>query len=52
MGRISKFLLWFLTFGIFGLGTLIDLFTIGSAVDAYNVNQELKTMRACQTKNN
>ncbi len=52
MGRISKFILWFLTFGIFGLDTLIDIFTIGSAVEAYNVNQELKTMRACQVKNN
>lgn len=52
LGKIAKFLLWFFTFGIFGFGTLIDLFTIGSAVEAHNVNQELKTIRACQVKNN
>jgi len=52
LGRITTFLLWFFTLGVFGFGTLIDLSTIGSAVEAHNVNQELKTMRACQIKNN
>jgi len=45
LGKITKFLLWFFTLGIFGLGTLIDFFTIGSAVEAHNIKQELKTYR-------
>ena len=48
LGNVTKFLLWFFTLGVFGLGTLIDVFTIGSAVEANNVKQELKIIR---TKN-
>ena len=47
LGKVSKFIIWFLTLGVFGLGTLIDVFTIGSAVEAQNVKQELKTYRKC-----
>ena len=46
MGKILKGLLWLFTLGVFGIGTLIDIFTIGSQVDNYNTQIELKTIRA------
>jgi TctA family transporter len=46
MGKIFKGLIWLFTAGIFGLGTLIDLFTIGGQVDNHNTKLELKTIRA------
>jgi len=46
MGKITKGLIWLLTLGVFGIGTLIDIFTIGSQVDNYNTQIELKTIRA------
>lgn len=46
-----KALLWFFTLGLFGFGTLIDIFTIGSVAEAYNTNKELKTIRAKALQN-
>lgn len=46
LGKTMKFLLWFFTLGVFGFGTLIDIFTIGSDTDSYNTKEELKTIRA------
>ena len=51
LGKIGKALIWIFTFGVFGLGSLIDLFTLGSAVDNYNTKQELKTIRAATMAN-
>jgi len=34
-----------------GIQDLIDLFTLGSAVDNYNTNQELKTVRTASMAN-
>ena len=45
LGKPLKGLLWFFTLGVFGFGTLIDIFTIGSAAEAYNTKVELKTIR-------
>ena len=46
LGNITKGLLWLFTLGLFGIGTLVDVFTIGSQVDNYNVKIELETIRA------
>jgi len=46
LGKIGTGILWFFTGGLFGLGALFDLFTLGSKVDQYNTNEELKTIRA------
>ena len=45
LGKPLKALLWFFTLGIFGFGTLIDIFTISSAAEAHNTKIELKTIR-------
>jgi len=41
-----KGILWLLTLGILGFGSLIDVFTISGQVEQYNTNEELKTIRA------
>ncbi len=51
LGKIGKGIIWILTGGVFGIGSLIDLFTLGSAVDNYNTKQELKTIRAATIAN-
>jgi len=45
LGKPMKGLLWLFTVGIFGFGTLIDLFTIGSVAEAYNTKLELNVIR-------
>jgi TM2 domain-containing membrane protein YozV len=45
LGKVGKGLIWMFTLGLFGIGSLVDLFTLGSAVETYNLNQELKTIR-------
>ena len=51
LGKPLKALLWFFTLGIFGLGTLIDIFTIGSAAEAHNTKIELDIIRAKALQN-
>ena len=45
LGKYAKGIIWILTGGVLGLGSLIDLFTLGGAVDNYNTKEELKTIR-------
>lgn len=45
LGKTGKGILWLITFGVIGIGTLIDLFTIGSQVDGVNTKKELDVIR-------
>lgn len=36
IGRTVSGIIWLFTFGLFGFGQLIDLFTLGGKVDLYN----------------
>lgn len=51
LGKIGKVIIWIFTGGVFGVGSLIDLFTLGGSVDNYNTQQELKTIRAATLAN-
>lgn len=45
LGKIIKGLLWFFTFGFCGIGTVIDLFTMGAQVDSYNNKIEIQELK-------
>lgn len=51
LGKSGKGVAWIFTGGIFGIGSLIDLFTLGQAVDTYNTQEELKTIRVATMSN-
>lgn len=51
LGKIGKGIIWILTGGVFGIGSLVDLFTLGGAVDNYNTKEELKTIRTNALRN-
>lgn len=51
LGKIGTGIIWILTGGVFGLGSLIDLFTLGGKVDQYNTKLELHTIRKATLSN-
>jgi len=51
LGKYVKGIIWILTGGVFGIGSLVDLFTMGSAVENYNTKIELQTIRTAALSN-
>lgn len=45
LGRWGTAILWILTGGFFGIGSFIDLFTLGGKVDTYNMELENEKFR-------
>lgn len=50
-GKFTRGIIWILTLGVFGLGSLIDLFTIGNHVDTFNANKKIKSLEKSNTSN-
>jgi hypothetical protein len=39
LGKVGRGILWLLTFGIFGIGTIVDLFTLPSQTNTVNARR-------------
>lgn len=51
LGQWVKQILFWFTFGGFGIWALVDLFSIGSKVEQHNTKEELKTIRSATIAN-
>ena len=50
MGKTGTGLLWLFTFGLFGIGQFIDVFTLGGKVELYNLKNDLGETRNLAAK--
>ena len=51
LGKVGTGFLYLLTGQLAGIGWIVDLFLLGSMVDNYNTNKELKTIRTAAMAN-
>lgn len=51
LGKNGSGILGLVTFQFLGVGLIIDLFTLGSMVEQYNIKDELKTIRSATMAN-
>lgn len=46
LGKVGTGILWIFTLGVGGIGSIIDLFTLGGQVEQYNTGKQLKVLRS------
>lgn len=45
LGKIGSAIIYLITFQLFGLGWIIDLFILGNMVDTYNLKLQMAEMK-------
>lgn len=51
VGKVFSGVIYLLTFGVFGIGCLVDLFLLGGYVDTYNALHMAKVGMSCNNMN-
>jgi TM2 domain-containing membrane protein YozV len=52
LGKVGMGIIYFFTFGVFGIGWFIDLFTLGNQVDIYNALYGARMGNSTNNNNN